>query len=81
MEARASQLAYQRKNPINSIKATRLQKEKVTDSYLASCRGMSVEHLRQYPRPVIELWKTLLKISRIQKQITVEIDERQKNEA
>ena len=52
--------------------------QEIRDAYLACCRGITVAQLRQYPRPVIDLWKTLLKLSRIRKQIKTEINERDK---
>lgn len=69
-------------NPEKTIALRKISNERekltISDAYLAKSRKMPVDHLRQYPRPVIDLWKTLLKLSRIQKQINTEINEIEK---
>lgn len=39
-------------------------REQITDSYLATAKGITVPQLRQYPRPVLEMWKALLILNR-----------------
>ena len=71
----AETAARQKANPEKVAEYHRRIRDNVTDAYLARVKQMPVDHLRQYPRPVIDLWKTLLKLSRIQKQIHTEINE------